>query len=161
MNKLKVVLDKTLITSASLLLILMVIFSVWQVLARYVFNISSPGTEESIRYLLIWFGLLTAAYVFGAKKHIAILFFREKFSPRTQLLIERVTDVLIILLAAILMVFGGIKIVLLTSAQTAAATGISLGVVYAALPVSGVFIIIYTVISMMTKRINENEEVGV
>ncbi|MFC0559038.1 TRAP transporter small permease [Halalkalibacter alkalisediminis] len=161
MNKLKGILDKTLITSSSLLLIVMVIFSIWQVIARYVLNISSPGTEESIRYLLIWFGLLSAAYVFGAKKHIAILFFREKFNVKTQFLFERTTDVFILLFAAILMIYGGIKIVMLTSGQTAAATGISLGVVYAALPTSGVFIIIYTIYSMMTNKLSEKEEVGV
>ena len=154
-------LDKTLLTFSSFLLIMMVILSLWQIMARYVFNISSPGTEEVTRYLLIWFGLMTAAYVFGAKKHIAILFFREKFSDKTVILFERMTDILIILVSGILMVYGGIRVVLLTSAQTAAATGISMGIVYAALPVCGILIIIYTIHSMLTSKENHNEGVGV
>ncbi|MGJ9460374.1 TRAP transporter small permease [Oceanobacillus sp. CF4.6] len=161
MIKFKDKLDKTLLTFSSFLLIMMVILSLWQILARYVFNISSPGTEEVTRYLLIWFGLMTAAYVFGAKKHIAILFFREKLGDKTVILFERMTDILIILITGILMVYGGIRVVLLTSAQTAAATGISMGIVYAALPVCGILIIIYTIHSMLTSKENHNQEVGV
>ncbi|MBM4764891.1 TRAP transporter small permease [Bacillus sp. B15-48] len=157
MSKVKNVLDKILITLSSLLLVAMVILSTWQVLSRYVFNISSPGTEELTRFMLIWFGLMTAAYVFGAKKHIGILFFREKFSGKTQLLLEKITDVIILVTVAVLMVYGGINIVLLTAAQTAAATGISMGFVYTALPVSGVCIIIYTIISLMSYKVREKE----
>lgn len=83
MNKTKIIIDKILLALSSLLLLTMVVLSLWQILSRYVFNISSPGTEELTRYLLIWFGLMSAAYVFGAKKHIAIVFFREKFNPTT------------------------------------------------------------------------------
>ncbi|CAM3850528.1 TRAP transporter small permease [Cytobacillus oceanisediminis] len=159
MNKVKYALDKALIAISSFLLIAMVVLSTWQVLARYVFNISSPGTEEITRFMLIWFGLMAAAYVFGAKKHIGILFFREKFEIKTQLLLERITDIIILVTVAALMVFGGINIVMLTSAQTAAATGISMGLVYAALPVSGVCIILYTIHSMVSHKSREKEEV--
>ncbi|WP_010677503.1 TRAP transporter small permease [Bacillus timonensis] len=157
MNKVKQILDKVLIVFSSLLLVSMVVLSTWQVLSRYVFNISSPGTEELTRYMLIWFGLTSAAYVFGAKKHIGILFIREKFSPKVQLQIEYITDVIILLTAAILMVYGGIKIVVLTSAQTAAATGISMGVVYAAILFSGICIVIYQFHSLMSYKERKRE----
>ena len=157
MSKVKHVLDKILITFSSLLLVAMVALSTWQVLARYVFNISSPGTEELTRFMLIWFGLLTAAYVFGAKKHIGILYFREKFSITSQLLFEKITDWIIFVTVASLMVYGGINIVILTSAQTAAATGLSMGFVYAALPISGVCILIYTIHSMGTYKLRKKE----
>ncbi|WP_053361342.1 TRAP transporter small permease [Bacillus sp. FJAT-27251] len=160
MSKVKDILDKILISFSTLLLVSMVVLSTWQVLSRYVFNISSPGTEELTRYMLIWFGLMTAAYVFGAKKHIGILFFREKFNPKTQLLIEKATDVIVLVTVAALMVFGGIRIVMLTAAQTAAATGISMGFVYAALPVSGICIILYTIHSLLSyKKPKEDREV--
>ncbi|WP_156291830.1 TRAP transporter small permease [Oceanobacillus salinisoli] len=161
MNKAKKIVDKILLSLSSILIIAMVILSIWQVMARYVLNISSPGTEELTRYMLIWFGLMTAAYVFGAKKHIAILFFREKFNPKVQIVIERITDLLIIFVAAALMIYGGIEVVSLTSAQTAAATGISMALVYLSLPVSGIFIIFYTIHGMLTNKTSDNEEVGV
>lgn len=159
MNKVKTTLDKLLLGVSASLLTAMVVLSMWQVLARYVFNISSPGTEETIRYLLIWFSLLSAAYVFGAKKHIAILFFKEKLGAGTQQMMEKITDLLIIVLTAALMVYGGVKIVLLTMSQTAAATGISMAIVYAALPVSGLFIILYTILNMKNHVEAGGEEV--
>ncbi|HZG72621.1 MAG TPA: TRAP transporter small permease [Chondromyces sp.] len=160
MSKIKRILDNILITFSSLLLITMVVLSVWQVLARYVLNISSPGTEEITRYLLIWFGLITAAYVFGAKKHIGILFFREKLNLKAQRIFEKITDIIILLTAAILMIYGGIKIVLLTSSQMAAATGLSMAFVYAALPVSGLFIVLYTIHSLLSNQSIEKDEVN-
>ncbi|WP_077620820.1 TRAP transporter small permease [Bacillus sinesaloumensis] len=157
MNKVKQLLDKVLIIFSSLLLVSMVVLSTWQVLSRYVFNISSPGTEELTRYMLIWFGLMSAAYVFGAKKHIGILFIREKFNPKVQIQFEFITDIIILLTATILMVYGGIRIVMLTSAQTAAATGLSMGVVYAAILVSGVCIILYQIHSLLSYKDRKRE----
>ncbi|PAE29149.1 C4-dicarboxylate ABC transporter permease [Paenibacillus sp. 7884-2] len=161
MNKAKKWVDKLLLSLSSLLIIAMVVLSIWQVVARYVLSIPSPATEEITRFMLIWFGLLAASYVFGAKKHIAILFFKEKFAAKTQISIERITDTLVILVASILMVYGGIKVVMLTIAQTAPATGISMAFVYMSLPLSGLFIIFYTIHSMLTNKIKENQEVGV
>lgn len=157
MIKTKKIIDRFLLVLSSLLLTAMVVLSIWQVLARYVFSISSPGTEELTRYLLIWFGLMTAAYVFGANKHIGILFFREKLSSVGQKTLEIISDLLILFTAIFVMGYGGIKVVLLTQSQTAAATGISMAWVYGALPVSGLFILIYTIINMQIKKSDKKE----
>ncbi|GAB3065627.1 TRAP transporter small permease [Virgibacillus ainsalahensis] len=159
MNKSKEIVDKVLLSVTSFMLVLMVLLSIWQVTARYLLNVASPGTEEAIRFLLIWYGLLSAAYVFGIKKHIAILFFREKLGLKTQSLLEKFTNVLIILTAGVLMVYGGIQIMLLTTTQIAPATGISQAIVYASLPISGLFVIFYTIHSMMAGYENTGEEV--
>lgn len=159
MSKAKQIVDKLLLGLSSILLIAMVVLSLWQVSARYIFSISSPGTEELIRYMLIWFGLMSAAYVFGAKKHIAILFFREKFSLKIQHIIQRVIDILIMGVAAVLMLYGGMKVVLLTSSQTTAALGLPMAFVYSSLPVSSIFIIFYTVHRMITDKMPMKEEV--
>ncbi len=81
MNKTKIIIDKILLALSSLLLLTMVVLSLWQILSRYVFNISSPGMEELTRYLLIWFGLMSAAYVFGAKKAYRHRIFPGKIQP--------------------------------------------------------------------------------
>ncbi|MFC2948702.1 TRAP transporter small permease [Virgibacillus sediminis] len=159
MDKLKQMVDKILLSITSVLLVVMVVLSVWQVLARYVLNISSPGTEEAIRFFLIWFGLLGAAYVFGIKKHIAILFFREKLEKKKQVALETITDIIILLTAAVLMIYGGVQAILLTASQIAPATGISQAVVYAAVPVSGVFIIFYTIYNMAADKKRRKESV--
>ncbi|MFC3040169.1 TRAP transporter small permease [Virgibacillus xinjiangensis] len=159
MDKLKQTVDKILLSITSTLLVIMVVLSVWQVLARYVLNVSSPGTEEAIRFLLIWFGLLGAAYVFGIRKHIAILFFREKLSETKQEVLGALTNVIILLTAAVLMVYGGLQTVLLTVSQVAPATGISQAIVYASVPVSGMFIIFYTIYNMAADKKRRKESV--
>ena len=44
----------------------------WQVLARYVLNNPSSVSEELSRLLLMWLGLLGAAYTTGLGSHISI-----------------------------------------------------------------------------------------
>ena len=68
MNKAKLIIDKLLLTLAGLALIVMVILSIYQVAARFIFNAPSTMSEEIVRFLLIWFALLSASYVFGVKK---------------------------------------------------------------------------------------------
>lgn len=78
MNKLTHYIDRTLLSVSGVLITVMVILSVWQVITRYILNTPSTTSEEIIRFLLIWFALLSAAYVFGKKKHIVPFYLLEK-----------------------------------------------------------------------------------
>lgn len=160
MNKLTHYIDRTLLSVSGVLITVMVILSVWQVITRYILNTPSTTSEEIIRFLLIWFALLSAAYVFGKKKHIAILFIREQFPLKAQLFIERLTNIIILLVALILMIYGGIKIVALTWTQYAPATGVSMALMYGALPISGLFIAFYSIRGIITNELPENDEGG-
>ncbi|MEB7424557.1 TRAP transporter small permease [Mammaliicoccus sciuri] len=160
MNKLTHYIDRTLLTVSGVLITVMVILSVWQVITRYILNTPSTTSEEIIRFLLIWFALLSAAYVFGKKKHIAILFIRERFPLKAQLFIERLTNIIILLVALILMIYGGIKIVALTWTQIAPSTGVSMALMYGALPISGLFIAFYSIRGIITNELPENDEGG-
>lgn len=84
MKKAKRIVDTVILTFASIAIISMTLLSIWQVIARYILNNPSTMSEEIIRYTLIWFTLLAAAYVFGKNKHIAILFVRERMSWNAQ-----------------------------------------------------------------------------
>ena len=77
MQKVKMILDRALLIVNSVLITCMALLSIWQVFTRYVLDAPSTTSEEIIRFMLIWFTLLTAAYVFGQKKHIAIVFLIE------------------------------------------------------------------------------------
>ena len=59
----------------------MVINVLWQVFSRYILTNPSSFTDELARYLMIWVGVLGAAYVAGKGNHVAITYFSEKFSP--------------------------------------------------------------------------------
>ena len=51
---------------------LMVLNVTWQVLSRYIVQNPSSFTDELSRYMLVWLGMLGAAYVAGKDQHIAI-----------------------------------------------------------------------------------------
>lgn len=163
MKKAKVLLDKVLLVLAGTAIITMTLLSAWQVIARYILNNPSTMSEEIIRYMLIWFTLLAAAYVFGKNKHIAILFIRESMPHKVQVFLTYLSQITILLTVAVVFIYGGIKITMLTIPQIAPATGISMGFVYAALPVSGMITLFYTIYNIMTierAADKEDEEVS-
>ena len=61
-----------------LILGLMVINVLWQVFSRYFTDSPSSFTDELARYLMMWLGVLGAAYVSGRDEHVAIDYFAEK-----------------------------------------------------------------------------------
>ena len=159
MKKAKRIVDTVILAFASVAIISMTLLSIWQVIARYILNNPSTMSEEIIRYTLIWFTLLAAAYVFGKNKHIAILFVRERMGWNTQVALTYLAQIAILLTAAIVFIYGGIRITMLTAPQIAPATGISMGFVYAALPVSGVVTLFYTIYNIMNiERVAKKED---
>lgn len=149
MQKVKMILDRALLIVNAVLITCMAFLSIWQVFTRYVLDAPSTTSEEIIRFMLIWFTLLTAAYVFGQKKHIAIVFLVEKFKERSQRLIGLAINILWVFLGIVPMIIGGIILLSYTYSETAPATGMSMLFVYSAVPASGVCIVLYAVIDML------------
>lgn len=144
MNKIiNAILEKTLI----FLMGLMVINVLWQVCARYIPFIPGSFTDELARYLLIWVGLLGAAFASGKQMHLALDLLPEKLEgvAKSKLLIF--INVLVSLFAFLVMIVGGIRLVYITLylGQTSAALGIPLGFVYMVLPLSGALIIYFAI----------------
>ena len=66
------ILNKGLEALLVFLMSVLVIDVLWQVAARYLLSNPSSFTDELAGFLLIWVGLLGAAYVAGRKEHLAI-----------------------------------------------------------------------------------------
>ena len=64
--------DSFLAWTLVIIMSLMVINVLWQVFSRFILGDPSSYTEELARYLMIWVGVLGAAYVSGKNKHVAI-----------------------------------------------------------------------------------------
>ncbi len=122
----------------------------WQVFTRFVLKNPSSFTEELARYLLIWVGLLGASYVAGRKMHLAIDVVVNRLAGRARRLAEYLIEVSIFVFALLVMVFGGIRLVIitLTLSQISAVLRIKLGYVYLVLPLSGLLIMFYSIIFM-------------
>lgn len=124
------------------LLSFLVIDVLWQVASRYLMKSPSSFTDELAGYLLIWVGLLGAAYVAGKGEHLAIDLLLQKSSPKRKLKLQMIISVVVILFAMAVLVLGGSWLVYTRFylSVKSSALGMPLGVVYLVLPVSGVLI---------------------
>lgn len=124
-----------------------VINVLWQVFTRFILKDPSSFTEELARYLLIWVGLLGAAYASGRKMHLAIDIILENLKKKAKKIAELTIQAFVFLFALLVMVIGGIRLVIITLTlnQISAALRIKLGYVYLVIPLSGLLIMFYAV----------------
>jgi len=146
----KDVLDRILEWGLIVLMAASVLNVLWQVFTRFVLKNPSSFTEELARYLLIWIGLLGASYVAGRKMHLAIDVVLNRLRGKTRRSAEFLIEILIALFALFVMVFGGIRLVVitLTLRQISAVLQIPLGYVYLVLPLSGGLLLVYSALFM-------------
>lgn len=141
------------ILSRLLILIMgvMVINVLWQVFTRFIVGTPSSFTDELARYLMIWLGILGAAYVSGKNMHVAIDVLALKFSDKIQKRLKLIVYVSIILFAFFAMVIGGLRLVYITYVldQYSPALQVPLAVVYFSIPLSGFLIIYYKVLDIL------------
>ncbi|MGD8227300.1 MAG: TRAP transporter small permease [Desulfobacteraceae bacterium] len=130
-----------------------------QVLFRYVLHLPLFWTEEFARYCLVWASLLGAAIALKRGEHIAVTFLLDTFPKRAARVLSMVAQASVILILAV-MVWGGIKLVLVTSAQISPALRISMAVPYLALPVGAVIMLIHTLSSMVQRAGTTSGEDG-
>jgi TRAP-type C4-dicarboxylate transport system permease small subunit len=145
-----------------LLIALMAIITldvVWGVFTRYALGNQASWTEELARYMLVWIGILGAAYASGQQKHLAIDLISDKLSPVNQKKVQIFINVIIAFFALTVMVIGGIRLMYITHTlgQNSAAMRIPMALVYSAIPLAGVLVIYYKieVLISLVKGINE------
>jgi len=145
--------DKILANILIFIMSVMVINVLWQVFTRYIMGDPSSFTDELARYLMIWIGILGAAYVSGKNMHVAINVLPEKFSKSTQKKIAIFVDILIIVFVFSALIIGGIRLVYIsyTLGQHSPSLQIPLAVVYLVLPLSGLLIIYYKTSDLLNK----------
>ncbi len=117
----------------------------WQVVSRFVLASPSSMTEEIARCLLLWIGMLGAAFAYRTGQHLGLDIVVRKFSPQTQQGIAMLLTVLVVLFALAVMVIGGGALVQLTLElkQMSASLGIPVGWIYSVIPVAGLLIAFY------------------
>lgn len=140
-------LDKILGGFLVFLMSIMVLAVLWQVFSRYIMDSPSSITEEMARYLLIWIGILGAAYASGQQEHLAINLLEEKLNKQNRKLLRIGIDLLIIFFCATVLIIGGVNLVYVNYdlGQTSAALEIPLYIVYLVVPLSGILVIAYKI----------------
>lgn len=143
------------VLSGALIIIMsaMVLNVLWQVFTRFVMGTPSSFTDELARYLMIWAGILGAAYVAGKDIHVAIDVLPQRFNKATQKRLSTAVKVAVILFALSVMVIGGIRLVYITFVleQLSPALQIPLAYVYLVIPISGLLIIYYKITDILNQ----------
>lgn len=131
----------------------LVIDVVWGVFTRYVMGHQSPWTEELARMLLIWVSLLGASIGFIRKSHLGVDYFVGKLSEKWRTIGELVVYMLVAFFTAVVLIYGGSRLVTSTlqNGQPSPALKIEMGYVYLAVPISGFFIVIFSIETMYEK----------
>ncbi len=147
-------LNKILEVFLVILMSVLVVDVLWQVISRYLLSAPSSFTDELAGYLLIWVGMLGAAYVAGRHEHLAIDILLQRSRPPVQKRLSMFIHIAIFLFALTVMVIGGIILMYtrFVLGVKSAALQLPLGYVYIVMPISGLIIMYYKVLHIMELR---------
>lgn len=140
----------------AIILGVMVVDVCWGVITRYIMGNQSSWTDELARYLMIWVGILGAAYASGKSQHIAIDLLPQYLNKKNNKRLEIFIATIIILFVVAVFLVGGLRYVYISFAlgQTSPALHLPMGLVYIVLPIAGFFIIYYKISDLLQKPHN-------
>lgn len=129
-------------TGILIILVSVLVFS--EVIFRYFLNYSLGWSEELARIFFIWISLLGAAVCVKRGQHYSFAFFEKMMSRRSASLINIIVTFLVVVFSAIFTVYG-YKSFILSFRQSFTALGVTWGWAFAAVPISGVLMCIYSI----------------
>ena len=139
--------DKILGWFLVILMAIMTLDVLWGVFTRYALGSQASWSEELARFLLIWIGILGAAYASGQKMHLAIDLLMPRLQEGNQHRLRWTINILVIAFVSTVMVIGGIRLIYITHVlgQLSPALRVPIAFVYSIIPISGILIIYYKV----------------
>jgi len=124
----------------------MVIAVLWQVITRIVLQAPAVWTEETSTYLLMWCGVIGAAYAYGEKAHVGMEYFARKLDHQKSIILDLIITILVAYFAFTILLRGGLNFVnnAFLNNQTTPTMNIPTGYLYLCLPISGIFILTFS-----------------
>jgi TRAP-type C4-dicarboxylate transport system permease small subunit len=149
--------DKALKGFLMFLMAAIVVVVTWQVITRFLMTQPSSYTEELARFFLIWIAILGSAYAFRTGAHLGLDLLTEKLEGAIKRRTAIVANLVCFVFAASVMVYGGLKLMMLTLElnQTSSSLGIKMGYVYTVVPLSGALICLYALKNMFNPNPQE------
>ncbi|MGD2152162.1 MAG: TRAP transporter small permease [Gemmatimonadales bacterium] len=150
LERLAELIERALARLLVLLMIAMVADVTWQVASRFLLRAPSSFTEELAGFLLIWIGLLGAAYALRTRAHLGIDLLTARLTGPVKLGATVLAHALVLLFALSAMVVGGLRLVQLAFQldQISAAIGLRMGYVYLAVPLAGLLMVVFSLESI-------------
>lgn len=144
LDKIVKVMYKILKVILCVVLISMVAILMAHVIARYIFNNSLTWSEELLKILLVWFGLLSVSVLAARREHVSIVVFKEHMPKKVSDFLTKVTQIITVLICLVV-IYVGMKYVISAGYRPTPALRLPYGYAYAAIPVSFVFVTLFEI----------------
>lgn len=126
---------------------------------RYIFNKPFMWAEEVTLAILIWFGYLSISMVVKEDDHMSIEFFYNIFGKKMRMALDVIRHILMVGFST-LMTYYGIEMVKNAIGKFLPASKISRTMLYIPLVVSGILIVIFSIVHLI-KLFNPEEKEGI
>jgi len=134
-----------------LLLLVMTMVVLAQVFCRYVISASLPWSEELARYLMVWLTFLGAGIALKKGSHMGLDILQPLLPARAQSLLRQ-TCLFPVAVFLIIFTVKGAQLALFNLGQHSPAMGVSMGLVYLALPSGGLIMLVHTAARLASSR---------
>lgn len=122
------------------------------VAGRFIFQ-RTPGWGEPVALLcVIWFSLLSSANALSDNRHLRVAYFLDRFPSETRKILN-VVFYIIFFMIAVFLIFQGIEITWQTRNNMIPGLNISQAARYAAIPVSGIAMLIVLIKKVIRKEL--------
>jgi len=153
LTKFNMLMIGTLNVALSIVVGILVLVVVWGVFTRYVLGDPASWTNELAGFMLVWVTLLGGAAAFGTKEHLGVDYFVGLLNPETRKSMAIFSHAVVLFFALVIFVFGGLNTVFdsFSEAMTQMTPALNLnkGYLYLALPIAGLFMVLFTIENML------------
>lgn len=146
MKKLEKGIELAMRTLMSVVMLVLLVFGFWQIFSRWILNAPSTFTDEMLRYILIWAGMIGAGYAFFKDSHVKLTLVTSRLKGRSRLVVAVIDEIVILIFVAYVYIYGGTWLMLHNLNQLTAVLRLSMGLIYGCLPLAGIFVILSKVL---------------
>lgn len=112
----------------------------WQIFSRWILKNPSTVTDEFLRYVLIWASMIGSAYCFYKDQHLSLDLVKDRVHGKVALALNIFIEAAILFFVCYVFVYGGFRLTM-NATNVSSVMRIPFRILYAILPVSGVFIV--------------------
>lgn len=128
----------------------------WQIFSRWILNNPSTFTDEFLRYVLIWASMLGSAYCFYKDEHLALDLVKDRVQGKVRVALMIFIEAAILFFVCYVFIFGGFKLAL-NATNKSSVMHIPFGILYACMPISGIFIVLARILKYAQMWIDKKE----
>ncbi len=125
-----------------------------QIVARFILLVSIPWTDELARYLMVWTAFVGLGVAYRKGQLIYVGLVKDKLPPHLFRVASHISDALCAIFAVVAIIYG-VKLCLLNAGQVSPSLRISLGIIYAAIPVGCLLFLVFVFESLFCASARE------